>query len=490
MSEREQRKLMLLRLKKTNRKRFQEEARAFYDERREWVKQGISIARDYEEDKGKEWRGKAVAKALARAKQHDEDFLYLFGSTPLKILSFWSFVEIANFEITGTEYPSVKAQRKESADDKIERQKQKRGRKFAGALEAGALPAERGLGFAAFCDRSSPQPDVIDNVELEGKRLDARLFMMLDCAAKKFLTLLYAEEIKRKEVIKSSAFARSASELVKTAEVLEDIWLEKKLPNIKDYAVDISLTLEEMKKITGRNIKNEEFYKIAKLLGYVIINKIVMYYDEEREAATDGAHYFSKIETRSETLLQFVSPEILTTTRKMRGRGAEKKEYKVILRFWSRGGLAFLSNVKALKFDLLPKRFYKLSYKAQELFRAIVWKPKDCIALTITEISRILGWKEVDKVKWIQDRIKAIERICEELTRNRFLYLWESRLSGKQTKFMLFKCKDAEVYLKAKEERAELSEFLNEKKTALKLRQTEREEARHIKKLVESFKKK
>lgn len=480
-NERLQKRRDMLELKKTNRTKFQEEARAFYDKRREWIKQGVSVAREHEDcNKDTARKERAFEKVLKNAKIYDEEFLFYFDSTPEKILAFNSLLIIAECEIANKEYPSVTAKTKEQVESKIEKQKRARGKRFAGAFEAGAVPAERSLSYALFC-----QKDGNAKVELLGRRLDAKLFMLLDCAAKKFLTLIYEDEIKEKQLISPSAFKPNAPAFIETAEQLEGLWI-KEIANFKDYAVDIPLTLEEVKKITGKNIKNDEFYTMAKQIGEVIINGIMYFYDEDKEVSTKGKQVFSKIPTRRETLMQLVSPEITTTERKMRGRGANEKEYKVILRFWNRYGLTFLSNVRALKLDLLPKGFYSLSRKAQELFRAIVWKEPRMV-LTVAEISRILDWKDVEKTARIYDRIKTIERICEELYRHWFLDLWEKTGTGRKTRFILYKCKDAKWYLKAKEERNELSEFYKKKENEIKVREKNKKDEQWAKKLTEKF---
>ncbi len=481
--ERLKKRIKMLELKKTNRRRFQEKARDFYDGRKEWIKQGVSVARDYE-DCNQDTAGKkrALEKVLKSAKVYDEEFLFYFDSTTRKLLELHSLFKIAEFEIDNKEYPSVKAEIKEDVKNKIEKQKKERGKRFAGALEAGAVPAERSLSYALFC-----QKDGIAEVEMMGRRLDAKLFMLLDCAAKKFLTLIYEDEIKEKQLISPSAFKPNAPALIEIAEQLEALWIEE-IENFKKYAVDIPLTLEEVKKITGKNIKNDEFYTMAKQIGEVIINGIVRFYDEDKEVSTKGKHVFSEISNRIkiETPLQLVSPEITTTERKMRGRGANKKEYKVILRFWNRYGLTFLSNVRALKLDLLPKQFYSLSQKAQELFRAIVWK-KPSMSFTVAEISRILDLKDAKKTVRIYNRIKTIERICDELYRHWFLDLWEKKGTGRKTRFILFKCGDAKWYLKAKEERKEMSKFYKKTESEIKIRKKQKEDGQWVKELTERF---
>lgn len=310
--ERHQKRKKYLELKKTNRRRFQEKAREFYDGRKEWIKQGVSVARDYE-DCNQDTAGKEreLEKVRKRAKIYDEEFCFYFDSTTEKILEFHSLLKIAEFEIANKEYPSVKAKKKEHLENKIEKQKQRRGKRFAGAIEAGAVPAERSLSYALFCQKNS-----ITEVEMMGRRLDAKLFMLLDCAAKKFLTSIYEDKIRGKQLISPSAFKPNAPALIETAEKIEGLWIEE-IENFKNYAVDIPLTLKEVKKITGKNIKNNEFYAMAKQIGEVILNGIVYFYDEDKEASTKGKKAFSKISTCRETLMQLVSPEITTTEREM-----------------------------------------------------------------------------------------------------------------------------------------------------------------------------
>ena len=54
---------------------------------------------------------------------------------------------------------------------------------------------------------------------------------------------------------------------------------------------------------------------------------------------------------------------------------------------------------------------------------AIVWHEKPTI-LNVTQISRILRWKEADEVKDITDRKRAIKRVLDELKKKGFC-VWE-----------------------------------------------------------------
>ena len=101
--------------------------------------------------------------------------------------------------------------------------------------------------------------------------------------------------------------------------------------NFRNYIIDIPLTLQEFKKIIGRNMSNQEFYNKAKELGRVMINGKIQFYDIEKAEASNGKDAFSEIKTTKEMELPLVSVELTTTERKLRGQGAGNKECKIRL---------------------------------------------------------------------------------------------------------------------------------------------------------------
>ena len=139
---------------------------------------------------------------------------------------------------------------------------------------------------------------------------------------------------------------------------------------------------------------------------------------------------------------QFCGVGIEKIKRKLRGKGAKKNEkYKYHFRFYSIWGLAHLNNLLNLKTDFFLDAYYEISGKARLLFRAISWDIK-LSYLTISQVSRILRLKEIDKLKsrfGVRNRKQIILKVLEELKRTKLIKDFKEKGHGKNIFYAIYK---------------------------------------------------
>ena len=298
--------------------------------------------------------------------------------------------------------------------------------KFKASLKAGSMPAERAISFLLL-----NKANVADELVISKGKLDYQVCWILDAVSHRFIGYLLSDE-EWKDAKDPQPLIIGKENLINTAEEFMAM-RESNEEEFQKNVIMISLSDSEIKRAIGKpNLSNKRISGLVERLREIeLTGKHFQFWDAE-----EGWTNIDK-----EISLPFVSVEVEKIHRKLRGKGADigsEQNYKFW--FWSYWGLAFLSNLHGRKLDLFPKRFYELSGKAQELFRAIGWS-KQSTWRNIENISSLLGWKDVSEIKQIQTRRAAIRRILDELKKNEFIKDWSSSGHGVRTGYKVTKRK-------------------------------------------------
>ena len=298
------------------------------------------------------------------------------------------------------------SQKKEEPVQKLETKKSQqrtRDEKFASSFDAGSVPVERAISFFLLEKARRAEEIVISQ-----GRLDYQVCWILDAIAHKFIEEQLSSEQKKGVMEDPRVLISSKEELINVADSSIEL-RESNNEEFKDKGIIFSINDSEIKKVLDKtNLSNKRIAGLVdRLCKIVLTGKHFQFWDNEKGEFVD---------IEKEISMPFLTVETEIIHRKLRGRGAQKNEEHLYnFQFWSYWGLAFLSNLYSRKLDLFPKRFYKLSGKAQELFRAVCWSEKPT-TFNIETISRLLGWKKVSETKQIQTRRSAIKQYLNERT--------------------------------------------------------------------------